>query len=136
MSNEPVYPFGFGLGYTTFTYSPVALSADSLDASGSITAAVTVTNTGGRHGTEIVQLYIRDVAGTITRPVQELKGFERIELKKGESQEVKFVIKPEMLKFYDENLDFVAEPGEFELMIGPNSRDVDRRSFHLTSWVR
>ncbi len=136
VSNEPVYPFGFGLGYTTFAYSPVALSADSLDASGSITAAVTVTNTGGRHGTEIVQLYIRDVAGTITRPVQELKGFERIELKKGESQEVKFVIKPEMLKFYDENLDFVAEPGEFELMIGPNSRDVDRRSFHLTSWVR
>lgn len=136
VSNEPVYPFGFGLGYTTFAYSPVTLSADSLDAGGSITAAVTVTNTGSRHGTEVVQLYIRDVAGSITRPVQELKGFERIELKKGESREVKFVITPDMLKFYDENLDFVAEPGEFELMIGPNCRDVGRCSFHLASLVR
>ena len=134
--NDPVYPFGYGLSYTTFSYSPLTLSADTLDADGKLTATVTVTNTGKREGTEVVQLYIRDIAGSITRPVQELKGFERITLKPGESHEVSFTVDPEMLKFYDENLDFVAEPGDFELMVGPNCRDVARLPFRLTSLVR
>ena len=134
--NDPVYPFGYGLSYTTFSYSPLTLSADTLDADGKLTATVTVTNTGKREGTEVVQLYIRDIAGSITRPVQELKGFERITLKPGESREVSFTVDPEMLKFYDENLDFVAEPGDFELMVGPNCRDVSRLPFRLTSLVR
>ena len=129
--NEPVYPFGYGLTYTTFAYSPIELSDEAINAGGSLTAKVYVTNTGSREGTEVVQLYLRDIAGSITRPVQELKGFERIVLKPGETREVTFAVDLDMLMFYDENLNFVAEPGEFELMIGPNCRDVERRRFRL-----
>lgn len=125
VSNDPVYPFGFGLSYTTFDYSDIRLdhSQMSLDG-GEVRASVTVTNTGNYDADEIVQLYVRDLVGSVTRPVQELKGFRRIHLKKGESRDVEFVVTPDLLKFYNEELEEVCEPGDFQIMIGPNSRDV------------
>ena len=95
----------------------------SLDG-GEVRACVTVTNTGDYDADEIVQFYVRDLVGSVTRPVQELKGFRRIHLKKGESQDVEFVVTPDLLKFYNEELEEVCEPGDFQIMIGPNSRDV------------
>jgi len=129
--NSPLYPFGYGLSYTTFKYSDFKISADEMTADDSITASVTVTNTGSRQGDEIVQFYIRDLVGSISRPVQELKGFERITLAPGESRTVDFVVTGETLKFYNSDLDFVNEPGEFEVMAGPNSRDVTKLKFTL-----
>ena len=111
--NDPLYPFGYGLSYTTFSYSDIQLIGR--------TASVTVTNTGNYDGDEIVQLYIHDQVASITRPVKELKGFQRIHLKKGESREVKFEITDDLLKFYNHNLDYVLEPGDFDIMIGPDS---------------
>ena len=130
VDNEPLYPFGYGLSYTTFQYSDIALSASAMGQDGSITAAVTVTNTGKRDGAEVVQLYIRDLVGSVTRPVKELKGFEKIFLKAGESKTVTFKITPELLRFYDYDLKQVAEPGDFDVMIGGDSRNV--RSARLT----
>ena len=130
VDNEPLYPFGYGLSYTAFQYSDIALSASAMGQDGSITAAVTVTNTGKRDGAEVVQLYIRDLVGSITRPVKELKGFEKIFLKAGESKTVTFKITPELLRFYDYDLKQVAEPGDFDVMIGGDSRNV--RSARLT----
>lgn len=129
--NEPLFPFGYGLSYTTFNYSPMTLSSNSMSASGSIQASVTVTNTGSREGAEVVQLYIRDLVGSIARPVQELKGFERINLKPGESRQVTFTIDADLLKFYNKDLDYVCEPGDFEVMIGTDSRNVQRKQFTL-----
>jgi len=129
--NDPLFPFGYGLSYTTFEYSPLTLSSDAMTASGNITATVTVTNTGNCEGTEVVQLYIRDMVGSIARPVQELKGFERISLKPGESRNVTFTINADLLKFYNKDLDYVCEPGDFEVMVGANSRDVQRKTFTL-----
>lgn len=131
VSNDPLYPFGYGLSYTTFQYSDITLSSDRLTADGTLTASVTVTNTGNCDADEIVQMYIRDLVGSITRPVKELKGFERIHLKKGESKQVTFQITPDLLKFYDYDLQYVCEPGEFNVMIGPNSRDVKTKKFEL-----
>ena len=131
VSNDPVYPFGYGLSYTSFTYSDVKLSANTLKAGGSLTASVTVTNTGKYDGQEVVQLYIRDVVGSITRPVKELKGFKKIALKAGESRVVEFPVTVNDLKFYNYDLKYVAEPGEFRLFIGGNSRDVKEASFRL-----
>ncbi len=111
--NDPLYPFGFGLSYTTFSYSDISLNGRK--------ASVTVTNTGDYDADEIVQLYIHDVVASITRPVKELKGFERIHLKKGESRIVTFDITDDLLKFYNHNLEYVLEPGDFEIMIGPDS---------------
>ena len=111
--NDPLYPFGYGLSYTTFAYSDVTLNGR--------TAQVTVTNTGNYDADEIVQLYIHDMVASITRPVKELKGFERIHLKKGESKVVKFEITDDLLKFYNSQLEYVLEPGDFEIMIGPDS---------------
>ena len=134
--NDPLFPFGYGLSYTTFNYGPLtlsgnALSRTTLDGNNQITASVTVTNTGSRAGAEIVQLYIRDMVGSIARPVQELKGFERITLQPGESRKVTFTITPDLLKFYNADLVYDCEPGEFDLMIGPNSRDVQHQTFTL-----
>ena len=126
--NEPLYPFGYGLSYTTFEYSDMTLSSEQMPADGSITASVTVKNTGNCDADEVVQLYIRDVVGSISRPVKELKGFQRIHLKAGESQVVTFTITSELLKFYDSNLNHVLEPGDFDIMIGPNSRDVKKKT--------
>ena len=131
VSNEPLYPFGYGLSYTTFAYSDIHLSSTEMSADGELTATVTVTNTGSRDGAEVVQLYIRDLVGSITRPVKELKGFERIFLKAGESRKVSFSITPELLKFYNYDLQFVCEPGDFDVMIGGNSRDVKKARFLL-----
>ena len=131
VSNEPLYPFGYGLSYTTFAYSDIHLSSTEMTADGELTATVTVTNTGSRDGAEVVQLYIRDLVGSVTRPVKELKGFEKIFLKAGESRKVSFSITPELLKFYNYDLQFVCEPGDFDVMIGGNSRDVKKARFLL-----
>ncbi len=124
VSNEPVYPFGYGLSYTSFSYSDIKLSSASLKGSQILTASVTVTNTGKYDGKEVVQLYIRDVVGSVTRPVKELKGFQKIDLKAGESKTVTFSITPNDLKFYNYDLKNEWEAGEFHIMIGGNSRDV------------
>ena len=129
--NDPLFPFGYGLSYTTFQYSPMTLSSNSMTQNGTIQASVTVTNAGAVEGSEVVQLYIRDIVGSIARPVQELKGFERISLKPGESRTVNFTINADLLKFYNKDLDYVCEPGEFDVMIGPNSRDVQHKTFTL-----
>lgn len=131
VSNDPLYPFGYGLSYTTFTYGDLKLNANSLTPSGELTASVTVTNTGKYDGAEVVQLYIRDLVGSVTRPVKELKGFQKIFLKAGESKEVSFKINAEMLKFYNYNIEYVYEPGDFEVMVGSNSRDVQTQKFTL-----
>ena len=129
--NDPLFPFGYGLSYTTFEYSPMTLSSNTMTRGGSITATVTVTNTGSRAGDEVVQFYIRDMVGSIARPVQELKGFERISLQPGESRTVTFNINADMLKFYNKDLELVCEPGDFEAMIGTDSRQVQRLPFTL-----
>ena len=131
VDNEPLYPFGYGLSYTTFSYSDITLDKSSMNINGEITATVTVTNTGKYDGSEVVQLYIRDLIGSVTRPVKELKGFEKIFLKAGESKQVSFKLTADMLKFYNYNLDFVCEPGDFEVMIGGDSRDVNKALFSL-----
>lgn len=131
VSNGPLYPFGYGLSYTTFEYSDVTLSAAQMNIDGTLTASVTVTNTGNYDADEVVQMYIRDLVGSITRPIKELKGFERIHLKKGESKKVDFTITPDLLKFYNYDLQYVCEPGEFSVMIGPDSHDVKTKSFEL-----
>ncbi|MVZ66937.1 beta-glucosidase BglX [Sphingobacterium sp. DK4209] len=132
VSNEPLYPFGFGLSYTTFEYSPIQLSSSSLTRSGQLKVAVDVKNTGNYDGEEVVQLYIRDMVGTITRPVKELKGFQKLMIKKGETKRVEFTIGEADLKFYDLKLNHVAELGAFKVFIGTNSRDLQQADFQLT----
>ncbi len=129
--NTPLYPFGYGLSYTTFEYGDMALSAETLPAGGSLDVTLTVSNTGAYDGTEVVQLYIRDLFASSARPVKELKNYQRIFLKAGESKEVRFTLTEEDLKFYNEALEFVCEKGEFEVMVGPNSRDVQKKKFVL-----
>lgn len=129
--NEPLYPFGYGLSYTTFTYDTIKLSQPAFRAGGSITASIMVTNTGDIAGEETVQLYIRDLVGSITRPVKELKGFQKVFLKAHESIKVEFTITLNDLKFYNSDLKYVAEPGDFKLFIGTNSRDVKEADFRL-----
>ena len=131
VSNEPLFPFGYGLSYTSFTYSDVKLSSNTISKTGSITATVTLKNSGSKDGSEVVQLYTRDMVGSITRPVKELKGFKKIFLKAGESKTVSFSISAQDLKFYNSDLKFVAEPGDFKVFIGGNSRDVKEAAFKL-----
>lgn len=129
--NEPLYPFGYGLSYTTFNYSNFKLSSNSMDAGGAIEVSVDVTNSGNFDGKEVVQLYIRDVVGSVTRPVKELKGFEKVEIKKGETKTVTFKITVDDLKFYNSNLDFVAEPGTFQVFVGTDSNTEMMKEFEL-----
>lgn len=129
--NSPLYPFGYGLTYTTFDYSDLALSSNEMTQDGTITASVKLTNTGKREATETVQLYIRDLVGSVSRPVRELKGFERVTLKPGESRTVKFDITPDMLKFYNFDLVYGNEPGDFDLYIGPNCAQGLKGTFTL-----
>jgi len=119
--NGPLYPFGYGLSYTRFTVSPVTLSARTMPRSGSIEASVTVTNSGKRDGATVVQMYLNDPVASISRPVQELRGFRRIMLKAGESQTVRFTIDADALKFWNQQMQHVAEPGKFNVMIGLDS---------------
>lgn len=131
VDNNALYPFGYGLSYTTFRFSDITLNRSSIGMDNELIASVTVTNTGDRAGSEVVQLYIRDLVGSVTRPVKELKGFEKIYLQPNESRTVRFTIAPEMLKFYNADLKFVAEPGDFDVMIGPDSRNVKTARFTL-----
>jgi beta-glucosidase len=129
--NDPLYPFGFGLSYTTFTYSKPTVSQASIRPGQDLNVTVTVQNTGQYDGAEVAQLYLRDLVGSSTRPVKELKGFQKITLKKGESRQLTFHLSADDLKFYNDDLKFVAEPGEFQVMVGGNSRDVQMASFTL-----
>jgi beta-glucosidase len=131
VSNDPLYPFGYGLSYTHFEYSNMKLSNNVLKNTGNITVTVTLKNTGDKDGTEVAQLYTRQMVGSITRPVKELKGFERVFLKAGESKNLSFTISVQDLKFYNSDLKFVAEPGNFKVFVGGNSRDVKEADFKL-----
>jgi len=133
VSNDPVYPFGYGLSYTHFTYGDLILSSKALRGPQKLTASVTITNDGQREGKEVVQLYIRDLVGSITRPVKELKGFQKIALKAGGTKTVTFTISTEDLKFYNSDLKYDWEPGEFDIMVGGNSRDT--KSVRV-NWVK
>ena len=129
--NSPLYPFGYGLTYTEFRMGEIKLSRSSFKQGENVTASVLVKNTGKRAGEEVVQLYIRDKFASVVRPVTELKGFKKIRLQPDEEKEVAFVIDEETLKFYIAKGKFEAEKGEFELMLGFNSRDVKKTSFTL-----
>lgn len=131
--NEPLFPFGFGLSYTTFTYGNLFISSNKMTASETINVSVPVTNSGNYDGKEVVQLYIRDVIGSVTRPLKELKGFQKIEINKGETKTVTFEISIEELKFYNFDLQFVAEPGKFEIFIGTNSDTTNKIEFDLVN---
>jgi beta-glucosidase len=124
VSNDPVYPFGYGLSYSHFTYSGLTLSSSTIKGNQPLTATVTVTNDGAVEGKEVVQLYIRDIVGSVTRPVKELKGFRKVDLKAGETRKISFTITTDDLKFYTNDLKYDWEPGDFSIMIGGNSRDV------------
>jgi beta-glucosidase len=129
--NEPLFPFGFGLSYTTFSYGELTISSDQLTKESSIEVKVTVTNTGSYAGEEVVQLYIRDISGEVVRPMKELKGFKKLELAVGESQEVTFTITEEQLRYHHSDLSFSSDKGQFALFVGSNSRDVAERRFRL-----
>ena len=130
--NTPLYPFGYGLSYTKFNYSGMSVSNSNPKGNQTIQASITVTNSGNYDGAEVVQLYIRDRVGSITRPVKELKGFQKVYLKKGESQKVTFNISPEDLKFYNNTLKYDWEAGEFDVMIGTNSDEVQITKINWT----
>ena len=130
-SNDPLYPFGFGLSYTDFEYSDISLSSDKMDDDGCIEASVTVTNIGKMPGEEVVQLYIRDLVGSVTRPVKMLRGFEKVALRPGESRKIVFKVPPDMLAFYRQDMTYGTEPGDFHLFIGSSSADVKQASFTL-----
>lgn len=131
--NEPLFAFGYGLSYTTFEYSNLKISSNKMDKNQSLTVSVDVANTGNYDGKEVVQLYIRDVVGSVTRPLKELKDFKKISLKKGEKQTVTFEITLEKLKFYNSDLEFVAEPGAFEVFVGTDSNTDRKVSFDLVN---
>lgn len=130
--NTPLYPFGYGLSYTTFDYAQVKLNSQNMSKNGSIGVSVDVTNSGNYDGKEVIQLYIRDLVGSVTRPVKELKGFQKVSFKKGETRTITFTITEEDLKFYNYDLNFVAEPGEFQVFVGTNSDTKNMATFTLT----
>lgn len=132
VSNWPLYPFGYGLSYTTYQYGEIELSAPQIGPTEKLTVTTTVKNTGERQGVETVQLYVQDLVGSITRPMKELKGFEQVELKPGESKTVTFSLSPKDLSFYNSDLKYAAEPGEFKVFVGSNSRDAKSTKFRLT----
>src|SRR6185295_5587909 len=120
-NKEPLFPFGYGLSYTSFEYSNLKVSPAQIGPAGEARVSVTVTNTGKRAGDEIVQLYIHDLVSSVTRPVMELKDFKRISLSPGESKTVEFVITPDKLSFLDLNMNRTVEPGWFDIMVGTSS---------------
>lgn len=132
VSNDPLFPFGYGLSYTNFSFGNIQLSSTSMKPNETLQVKVGVSNTGKYDGEEVVQLYIRDVAASIAQPVKKLKQFQKIMLKAGESRDVTFNLTVEDLKFYNTDLKWTYEPGDFKVMVGPNSRDVQEASFVLT----
>ena len=132
----PLYPFGHGLSYTTFSYRNVRLSAPTMRAADTLIVSVDVTNTGDRIGDEVVQLYIRDEVGSLTRPVKELRGFRRITLRPGEMQTVSFPLGAKDLAFHDAALDLVVEPGFFRVLVGTSSEQVQEARFELVDTRR
>jgi beta-glucosidase len=129
---SPLYAFGYGLSYTTFAIQNVRLEKKTIRTNGSTRVLADVTNTGKREGAEVVQMYIRDAVSSVTRPVKELKGFQKITLRPGEKKTVSFEITPDLLAFYDINMKYVVEPGEFFIMVGNSSRDEDLSKITLT----
>jgi beta-glucosidase len=127
----PLFPFGYGLSYTQFRISELQLSAAQIRSNGSVVVSVDVENVGTRTGDEVVQLYIRDVVASVSRPVKELKGFERVTLLPNEKRRITFTLKPDSLGFYNSQLKFVVEPGEFKVMVGSNSEDVMVKSLQV-----
>ncbi|EJA7813022.1 beta-glucosidase BglX [Salmonella enterica] len=130
-ANGPLYPFGYGLSYTTFTVSDVTLSSPTMQRDGKVTASVEVTNTGKREGATVIQMYLQDVTASMSRPVKQLKGFEKITLKPGERKTVSFPIDIEALKFWNQQMKYDAEPGKFNVFIGVDSARVKQGSFEL-----
>jgi beta-glucosidase len=125
--NTPLYPFGYGLSYTSFAYSAMGLSSTFIDRNSSVNASITITNTGSMKGDEVVELYIHQKFGnSVVRPVKELKGFQRITLNPGEKKTVSFTITPELLKHWTADMKFEVEPGVYEIMIGKNSNDLQK----------
>lgn len=133
LPNDPRYPFGYGLSYTRFVYNDLTLSASSFKPGGTLTATVTLSNAGGFDGRETVQWYIRDLVGSVVRPVKELKGFQQVFLKAGESKKISFTIDTDKLRFYNDKLQHIYEPGEFRLFVGGNSRDLKEIAFTLNA---
>ena len=131
--NKPLFPFGFGLSYTNFTYSEATLSSEQITVDQPLVASIKVTNVGKRAGEEVVQLYVRDLAGEVVRPLKELKDFEKIMIQPGETKEVTFTIKEEQLRYHHANLQFTSDPGMFEVYMGPNSEDVTTLTFELVN---
>ncbi len=131
VANTPLYPFGFGLSYTNFEYSDISLNKKEITANEKLDAGITVTNKGNYDGEETVQLYIRDMVGSVTRPLKELRGFYKVLIKKGESKQLHFNIAIDDLKFYDKDMKWTAEPGDFKVFAGTNSQDVKEASFCL-----
>jgi beta-glucosidase len=131
LPNSPKFPFGYGLSYTTFSYGDIKLSTASFKPGQTLTASIVVTNTGKYDGIETVQLYTRDLVGSVVRPVKELKGFQRVSLKAGQSKTITFTISANDLKFYNNKLEYNYEPGDFKIFIGTNSRDVKEAAFTL-----
>lgn len=129
LENSPLYPFGYGLSYTTFEYSGLTLEKNQIKKDESLKVSVNVKNTGKYEGKEVAQLYIRDLVGSVTRPVKELKDFAKISLKPGETKTVEFTITPEKLKFHDINMNYIVEPGDFKVFVGTNSEEVKEASF-------
>jgi len=128
---RPQYPFGYGLSYTTFKYEDLALSSPAFSMDEPLTVSAVVTNTGGRAGDEIVQLYIRDLAASVTRPVRELRGFQRISLNPGEKKTVSFTLKPSDLSFWNDKMEFKPGAGKFHVWIGPSSAEGLKGEFEL-----
>ena len=130
---SPLFPFGYGLSYTRFKISNPQLSAQRIETNGKLTVSVEVENAGRRVGDEVVQLYIRDPVATMTRPVKELKGFQRVTLQPGEKRRVEFVLGHEHLGFWNREMRYVVEPGEFRVMVGSNSADVIETKFEVAA---
>ena len=126
-----LYTFGYGMGYTSFSYGPVRLSGDRLGDGQTITATVTLTNTGDREGTETVQLYLTDLFGSVVRPVKQLRGFRRVSLQPGEREEVSFDITPDMLSFYNIDMKYTWEPGTCKVNIAGDSATENSAVFEL-----
>lgn len=129
--NTPLYPFGYGLSYTSFQYSDITLSKKEITSNEKLEVKLTVTNSGNFDGEEIVQLYIRDMVASVTRPLKELRGFYKVFFKKGESKQLDFTLTPEDLKFYDQNMNWILEPGDFKVFVGTNSQEAKEASFKV-----